>query len=141
MGFEQLIEKVTQAEHALEARERSVGADWRQFKHSWRAAWTPGRIVVAGLASGFLVGRNNPLKRASGGGVLQLITALSGLMASGSAQAAANEAGQAAQNAGATAEAVGADPVAVAQGSPPPVAAGVHDPVQHHEHMRRRGLV
>lgn len=96
MGFDALIEKVRQAEAALEAQERRAGADWRQLRGAWRALWTPGRIVVAGLAAGFVVGRAEPLKRAGGGGVLQLLTALSGLFAGGSAQAAANEAGEAA---------------------------------------------
>ncbi len=138
MGFEQLIDKVTQAEQALEARERSTAAEWRQLKAAWRAAWTPGRIVVAGLASGFLVGRAQPLSRTTGGGVLQLMTALSGLVASGSAQVAASEAGDAAQQAEATAEAVGADPVAASMASRPTVPP---DPLQEHERMRRSGLM
>ena len=96
MSFEQLIAKVEQAERALEMQERRVSADVRQLKSSWREAWTPGRIVIAGLAAGFLVGRARPLRIASGGGVLQLLTALSGLLASGSAQAAAAQAGDAA---------------------------------------------
>ena len=96
MGFDALIEKVRQAETALEAQERRVGADWRQLRGSWRALWTPGRIVLAGLATGFMVGRAEPFKRAAGGGVLQLLTALSGMFAGGSAQAAANQAGEAA---------------------------------------------
>lgn len=96
MGFDALIEKVRQAETALEAQERRVGADWRQLRGSWRALWTPGRIVLAGLAAGFMVGRAEPFKRAAGGGVLQLLTALSGMFASGSAQAAASHAGDAA---------------------------------------------
>ena len=96
MGFDALIEKVRQAETALEAQERRVGADWRQLRASWRSLWTPGRIVLAGLATGFMVGRAEPFKRAAGGGVLQLLTALSGMFAGGSAQAAANQAGEAA---------------------------------------------
>jgi hypothetical protein len=96
MGFDALIEKVRQAETALEAQERRVGADWRQLRGSWRSLWTPGRIVLAGLATGFMVGRAEPFKRAAGGGVLQLLTALSGMFAGGSAQAAASEAGDAA---------------------------------------------
>src|SRR5690348_7708927 len=96
MGFDALIEKVRQAETALEAQERRVGADWRQLRGSWRSLWTPGRIVLAGLATGFMVGRAEPFKRAAGGGVLQLLTALSGMFAGGSAQVAANQAGQAA---------------------------------------------
>jgi len=97
MSFDALIEKVRQAEAALEAQERRAGADWRQLRASWRALWTPGRIVLAGLVAGFAAGRAEPFKRAAGGGVLQLLSALSGLFAGGSAQAAANEAAEAAE--------------------------------------------
>ena len=114
MSFEDLIAKVDQAEKALEANERRVASDWRQFKGSWREAWTPGRIVIAGLVTGFFTGRARPLGRSGGGGVLQMITALSGLLASGSAQAAAGEAENAADTAQQTAAAAGA-PEAVAR--------------------------
>lgn len=83
MSFEHLIEKVTQAEHALEARERSVEANLRQVKASWHSAWTPGRIVVAGFASGFLVGHGKLLSKLGGSNVLQLASAFAGLIASG----------------------------------------------------------
>ncbi len=96
MRFEALIAKVQQAEQALEAHERRTVTQWRQLKLQWRSSWTPARIVAAGLVSGFLVGRARPLRVASGGGVLQMVTALSGLFAGSSAQAAANEAEQAA---------------------------------------------
>ena len=96
MRFEALITKVQQAEQALEAKERQTAAEWQQLKRQWTSAWTPARIVVAGLVSGFMVGRARPLRVASGGGVLQLVSALSGLFAGTSAQAAANEAEQAA---------------------------------------------
>lgn len=105
MGFDALIAKVQQAEAALESRERLTGERWRRLKATWGDAWTPGRIVVAGLAAGFLVGRARPLRAASGGGVLQLLTALSGLLASGSAQAAAEHADDAAGAAGEAADA------------------------------------
>lgn len=92
-SFHQLIEKVAQAEAALEAQERRVAADWRQLKASWRTGWTPGRIVIAGLVSGFVIGRVEPIKAgAKGGTIMQMITALSGLLASVQAQAAASEA-------------------------------------------------
>lgn len=104
MGFDALIAKVQQAEAALEARERHTSEQWQRLQATWRATWTPGRIVVAGLAAGFAVGRAQPLRLASGGGVLQLLTALSGLLASGSAQAAAEQAGDAADAAAAAAE-------------------------------------
>jgi hypothetical protein len=106
VGFDALIEKVRQAEAALEARERQAGADWRQTKASWRALWTPGRILLAGLAGGFLFARAAPLKRGAGG-VLQLASVLGSLFAGGSAQAAAGEAAEAADNAEAASAAPG----------------------------------
>jgi hypothetical protein len=115
MGFEQLIEKVHQAEDALEARERAVVAYAEQTKASWVSAWTPGRIVVAGLVSGFVVGRARPLRAAGNGGQwLQMITALSGLLASGSAQVAAASADEAATEASHAAAAVAPEAVAAA---------------------------
>ena len=96
MSFEALTRKVQQAEEALETSERDAALQWRRVQSAWRDAWTPGRIVVAGLATGFLVGRTRPLRLAGSGGLLNLVTALSGLIASGSAQVAAAEAGDAA---------------------------------------------
>ena len=126
MSFEALIEKVHQAETALEAKERQAAADWRQVKASWRASWTPGRIVIAGLVSGFAVGKLEPMKKAaSGGGALQLLSALAGLFAGGSAQVAADQAEQAADTAQETAAAVAPDSAAAvaAQARTPPVDA------------------
>jgi len=105
MSFDALIAKVRQAEDALETHERDTTAQWRQFKSTWRRSWTPGRIVIAGLAAGFLVGRARPLRVASGGGVLQMLSVLSGLLASGSAQVAAAHAEDAAGAAGQAANA------------------------------------
>jgi len=107
MSFHALIAKVEQAEQALEARERAASKQWQQVKTTWRESWTPGRIVIAGLASGFLVGRAQPLKLAGSGGLLNLVTALSGMLASGSAQVAAENAEQAADAAGDVAQVTG----------------------------------
>lgn len=104
MSFDKLQEKVAQCEQALEARERSAAADWRQFGASWKQAWTPGRIVVAGLASGFLIGKAQPLRQATGAGTLQLISAVAGIFSGGSAQVAAQDAQAAADSARAAAE-------------------------------------
>lgn len=107
MSFKHLIAKVAQAEAALEAQERQVAADWRQLKASWRSAWTPGRIVIAGLATGFVVGRAQPLKSAARGGqVMQMISMLSSLFATGTAKVAADEAKVAAETTSEVAEAV-----------------------------------
>ena len=90
MSFNALITKVTQAEQALESRERLTVARWDQLKRTWRESWTPGRIVIAGLASGYLVGRAKPLRLAGSGGLLNLVTALSGIFAGTGAAEAAN---------------------------------------------------
>ena len=136
MGFSKLIDKVTQAEQALEARERYVGAEWRQLKSAWRDAWTPGRIVVAGLASGFLVGRARTVGL-MGGGTMQVFSAISGLIASGSAQAAASGADDAARQAEATVAVTGSvDPVPRA-----PTTTDTPDPLLDHEALRRQGLL
>ncbi len=133
MSFESLILKVQQAETALEAQERQVGADWRQFKVSWKTAWTPGRIVSIGLVTGFLIGRAEPAKRLMrGGGALQMLSSLAGLFAGGSAQAAAGHAEQAANAASAV------SPVA------PPLARSVTPaaPLSHTpESLRAAGML
>lgn len=100
MSFESLIQKVNQSEAALEAQERQVAADFRQLKSSWRAAWTPGRIVIAGLVTGFLTGRAEPLQNAArSGSVVRLVSLLSNLFAGSAAQEAAEDADEAADSA------------------------------------------
>ena len=133
MGFEQLIRKVEQAENAIEAHERTAGAGVRQLKASWKAAWTPGRIVLAGLGSGLLAGLVEPGRvAASGAGAMRLMsmaTSLAGLAAGTSAQSAAEEAGQAAE-----AVAVGAAPGA---GPAPRHPAGPHGETLDDERLAR----
>ena len=107
MSFEALIDKVHQAEQALEARERQTAADWRQCKASWQGLWTPTRLIAVGMVSGFIVGRVEPAKQVvKGGSTLQLLSAVAGLFAGGSAQAAAGHAMHAADKAQQTTEAV-----------------------------------
>ena len=122
LTFEQLLDKVAQAEHAVEAQERRAAADWRQLKGSWRAAWTPGRIVIAGLASGFLVGRARPASAVSGGGVIRMLASLSTLLASTQAAAATGEAEHAAETAEDTAETAAATAGVPGAAAVPPVA-------------------
>lgn len=93
MNFEQLLKKVEQAEDALESREREVVADWHRLQATWRAAWTPGRILIAGVTSGFAFGRASRGSRGGGGsGFLRILSTVSGLIASANAQLAAHEA-------------------------------------------------
>jgi hypothetical protein len=97
VGFGALIDKVKQAEATLESRERVTTDAWAHFRATWRAAWTPWRIVGVGVVAGFIVGKAEPLRKtATGSGALQLLSALAGLFAGGSAQAAASEAEHAA---------------------------------------------
>lgn len=107
MSFEQLITKVHQAEDVVEAQERRLVAHLHQIKDSWREAWTPGRIMIAGLVSGFVVGRAEPLRvAAKSGGLMQMVSMLSSLFAGTSAGVAAGEAERAADNTEAVAAAV-----------------------------------
>jgi len=82
MGFDALLTKVKQAEETLEARKREAVGRWQHLKASWCAAWTPGRIVIVGLATGFVTGRAKPAQLASSGnGVVALLRTLAPLLA------------------------------------------------------------
>ena len=90
--------------------------------------------MLAGLVSGFIVGKIEPVKRAaSGGGVLQLVSTLAGLFAGGSAQAAAGEAAHAADTAQQTAAAVAPETAVVAADMPPQTATP--------ESLRKAGVI
>jgi len=107
VSFEQLITKVHQAEDVVEAQERRLVAHFDRIKGSWRETWTPGRIVIAGLASGFVVGRAEPLRvAAKSGGLMQMVSMLSSLFAGTTAGVAAGQAERAAENTEAVAAAV-----------------------------------
>lgn len=131
--FDLLIHKVQRAEQALEAHERRAAADLRQLRDSWRELWTPGRIVLVGLAAGFLAGRAEPARLARrGGGAIQsalhLVSMLSGLFAGHSAQAAAGEAEQAAASAQEVAETAGTGNEAGASAARAPESAATAAP-------------
>lgn len=140
MGFSQLKEKVEQAEMALEANERVVASDWRVFKQSWRAAWTPGRIVVAGLVSGFVFGRVEPVSKAKASSIINMVTALGGLFASGTAAGAADDAKKAARRVEQNATADTAPTEARTVTGVAPVGTDALQ-VETHEKLRRAGLL
>lgn len=106
MRFGRLIAKVRQAEDALEAHERRASADWRQFRRTWQAGWTPMRIVLAGLGAGFLVGHRDSGRGADGPGLVRMLTMLSSLLATTSARTAAHQADEAADSADEVADTV-----------------------------------
>lgn len=92
MSLDALVNRVRQAEQAVEVREQRTRMQWQQFKATWRAGWTPGRIVVVGLIAGFAAGRAKPLRLVGNGGALDLLRALTPLFVGAqAAQAAAEE--------------------------------------------------
>ena len=62
MRFEKLLQHVQRAEQRVELRATHAQLQWATLKQTWREGWTPGRIVIAGLVSGFLAGRAEPLR-------------------------------------------------------------------------------
>lgn len=99
VSFEHLVSKVGRAEDVLEMREQRLVDRYRQLGQTWREGWTPIRIIAVGLASGFLVGRAEPLRALTGARMLQMVGALSGLFASAQASFAAEQAEEAADTA------------------------------------------
>lgn len=98
MSFDTLLHKVRQAEAAVEAQQRRTSADWRQLKCSWRAIWTPGRLIVAGLLGGYAIG-SGKVGATTTSNALRLLASLSAFIASRDASAAAEDAEQAAHSA------------------------------------------
>ncbi|MEZ0470778.1 hypothetical protein [Luteimonas salinilitoris] len=60
MSFSKSLARVTRAERALQRHERRVDTRLQRFALDWQSTWAPMRIVAAGLASGFLIGRAEP---------------------------------------------------------------------------------
>lgn len=100
MSFARMRERVLRAERLLEGRERQAGEQWSALAITWRRAWTPWRIVVAGVGLGFFAGRAEPVAAIGGlagrlGGapkLLDMIGAVSGLVGLFQAQDAETDA-------------------------------------------------
>lgn len=92
MSFDHLKRRVERGEALVEGRIRQSNECQARLKREWRAAWTPLRIVGAGLGAGLLTGRLQPEKAMSrigkiaGPGSIQFLTSAIGLV--GSLQAA-----------------------------------------------------
>ena len=131
MKFDALQRRVRRAEAVVQVRSTETTTHWDSLNRVWRSAWTPGRIIVAGLAGGFLAGKLEPGGAFSGGRWLQMIGSVSGLVASTQASVAsfaAAAAGMAAHQAAAAAD----DAEQAAEAAPSPTAANTAtaDPVQ-----------
>lgn len=132
MNFDALQKRVRRAENVVQARMDDTVGHWGRLDAAWRSAWTPGRIVIAGLAGGFLAGKLEPGGAFSGARWLQMIGSVSGLVASAQASMASlQEAGLAEAFAAATARQTAGDegertapsPAALQTSSPTPPRA------------------
>lgn len=131
MNFEALQRRVRRTEAVVQVRMDETVRQWDTLQATWHRSWTPGRIVIAGLAGGFVAGRLEPGGAFSGARWLQMIGSVSGLVASAQASIATlQEAGLAAA-AAATAEAASDDathpddPAPAAQPGHPQPAPGM----------------
>jgi hypothetical protein len=124
MKFEMLQKRVERAERMVELRAEQSLCEWESLKQTWRAGWTPARIIAAGLAAGFLVGRASPLRALSGTRWMPLVSSISSLFASVKAAVAAGHAGEAADTAVET-----ADEAAQARPAPAPFDEMEEEPV------------
>lgn len=80
MNFNDLQRHVQHAEATVELRARQTVQHWNALDAAWRRCWTPGRIVIAGLAGGFVAGKLEPGGAFSGARWLQMIGSVSGLL-------------------------------------------------------------
>ena len=121
MNFERLRLRVERREQLLDGRLSQTQVAYAKLRRNWREAWTPGRILIAGLLAGFVAGHAEPTKAIRRIGAIggpqwvRTFSALSGLFASVqaiiaavTAKSAAKTADQAAETADVTAETVGA---------------------------------
>lgn len=110
MNFERLKQRVERREMLVDGRLTQTQAAYTTLRDTWREAWTPTRIVVAGLLAGFVAGRSEPTRAirrigAIGGPQwIRTVSALSGLFASLQAMFAAVTAKGAAETADHAAE-------------------------------------
>ena len=136
MRFEQLQQHVARAEKRVELRSAQSSLYWTILKDSWREGWTPGRIVIAGVVSGFLVGRAEPLRSLTGARWMQMFTAVSSFLATAQAAAAAETAEQAADTARELMALFDADRLIIRK-----LGRGATSALRVHELMQRRPMI
>lgn len=125
MSFEQIKRRVARREALVQARAGRADARLSALRKEWHDAWTPSRIVLVGLAAGFLAGRASPAQAVRrlgrGGRWMQMLGTLTSLFASvqstfaaakadtavDHADTAATEAGDAADHASSAAASAG----------------------------------
>lgn len=132
MRFSALQRRVKRAEQVVAVRMNDTQRNWADLGHSWKTGWTPLRIIVAGLAGGFVAGKLELPGKVHGARWLHMITSVSNLFtgaqaAFASAMAAhaagtADEAATQADVAATKADAAATTAAAAQQPGAPPVA-------------------
>ncbi|WP_024891668.1 hypothetical protein [Luteimonas huabeiensis] len=95
MNFAALKRRVERSEQVVDGRIAQTDTAWRGLDARWREAWTPPRILLAGLLAGFFTGKANPhttllrIGKLASPRTMQMVTSLSGLLASAQAAYAA----------------------------------------------------
>lgn len=137
MKFGALQRRVKRCEQVVAVRMAETQDNWGVLSQVWRRGWSPLRIVVVGLAGGFVAGKLEVPGKVNGARWLQMIGSVSNLMASGQAAFAAAMAAHAADTADEAAETAdaaadtAADTAAgqtTTQAAPPPAAAASAPP-------------
>ncbi|AWH16120.1 protein sip-5 [Stenotrophomonas sp. ZAC14D2_NAIMI4_7] len=133
MKFGALQRRVKRCEQVVAVRMAETQDNWGVLSQVWRRGWSPLRIVVVGLAGGFVAGKLEVPGKVNGARWLQMIGSVSNLMASGQAAFAAAMAAHAADTADeaadtADAAADAAADTAAGQATPRPAPAAAPAP-------------
>jgi len=126
MKFGALERRVKRCEQVVAVRMGETQDSWSQLSRAWRLGWSPLRIVVVGLAGGFVAGKMELPGKVNGARWLQMIGSVSNLLASSQAalaSAMAAHAAQTADEAAETADAAVGQAAATAEAAAPMAAA------------------
>lgn len=104
MKFSTLRSRVERCEQVVAVRLIDTQDNWGVLSQAWRSGWSPLRIIVAGVASGFVAGKLELPGKVSGARWLQMVGSVSNLVASGQAAFASAMAAHAAGTADEAAE-------------------------------------
>jgi len=96
MRFSTLQRRVTRCEQVVAVRLADTQDNWTMLGDAWRKGWSPLRIIIAGLAGGFVAGKLEVPGKVNGVRWVQMIGSVSNLVASGQAALASMMAAHAA---------------------------------------------
>ncbi len=99
MRFSALQQRVQRCEQVVAVRLAATNDNWSVLSQVWRRGWSPLRIVVVGVASGFVVGKLEVPGKVNAARWLQMVGSVSSLFASAQAAFASAMAAQAAETA------------------------------------------